>query len=203
MFFSIATQPDYRFWNRVQHRGLWINFDSGWQVSNATVSKGYATNSCELRLLETGIEISHSEPRSFPMWFEHGFITNLYPDSGKRAWASDRLHMDLDGRIIWTPIELDLAVPDQGLSIQQARQQIRVLLDQAVRDLGDQSVKLYCSGGLDTFLIYSMLRYHRKRFELLDANCFENDSFIRHNQDALQHYWSYLPQQLHHWTKCL
>jgi hypothetical protein len=200
MFFSVGLQQDQRFSNSYQFGSLWVNCDAGWHRDNNRFYKGYADNYCEILVQDRGITVNHSEPRSFPMWFEHGFVTNLWPDRGKRAWASDSLHMDTDGRIVWTPVNLDLAVPAQPLTIDQAQQQIRVLLDQAVADLGHQPVKLFCSGGLDTFLIYSMLKQHGAEVELLQTNHFETDAFVQHNRDALEHYWSYRPQQLHHWT---
>ncbi len=200
MFFSITTCQDHRFPHSYQFDKLWVNCDSGWQHESGKFYKGYNNNNCRITVTDAGIDLDHSDPRSFPLWFEHGLITNLDTDSGKRAWASDHLHMNSDGTIVWTPIQLDLAVPDQLLSIKQAQQQIRSHLDTAVDKL-DCPVKLFCSGGLDTFLIYSMLTYHDCAFELLETDHFENDTFVEHNRAVLQSHWSYRPTQLHHWTQ--
>lgn len=200
MFFSVSTEPDYRFWNRIQHLGLWINFDNGWSQSSANLYKGYASNHCRIDLLDNGIAVNHSQPRSFPMWFEHGFITNLYPDSGKKAWVRDSLHMNPDGHIVWTPLPLDLSVPAGSIPPQQAQAQIMHLLDHAVTELGSTQLKLYCTGGLDTFLLYALLTHHGVEFELLHTEQFEINSFVTHNQPALEHYWSYSSHQLHHWN---
>lgn len=134
------------------------------------------------------------------MWFEHGFITNLYPDSGKQAWASDGLHMDIDGRIVWTPIDLDLTVPADTLTLSQAQARIIDMLDATVTKL-EQPVRLFCSGGLDTALIYSLLRYHRCDIDLVADEHFETNKFVDMNQLALEHYWSYRRGQLHHWNQ--
>lgn len=200
MFFSIATQPDYRFFNRCEHLGLWINFDDGWHVKPGSIIKGPASNHCRLVLTPTGVDIVHSEPRSFPLWFEHGFITNLYAEAGKSAWASDRLHMDPDGRIVWTPIALDLDVPQQMLTVDQAKQHIIELLDLSIKEL-DQPVKMFCTGGLDTFLIYSLLKYHDQPTDLIQHEHFDDNKFVRLNQPALEHHWSYRRGQLHHWNQ--
>lgn len=201
MFFSISTQPDHRFWHRQQHLGLWINYDQGWQTQDHALVKGYSSNSCRIQLEADGVTVLHSQPRSFPLWFEHGFITNLFPDSGKRAWAQDGLHMMPDGRIVWTPWDLDLSVPDTHITISAAQEKICARLDQETADLGDQPVKLYCTGGLDTALIRALLTAHDKNFEQISYEHFEVTPFVRHNRPALEHYWSYGPQQLHHWSQ--
>jgi len=203
VFFSIATQPDFRFDNRVEHLGLWINFDQGWQVTQQELYKGYSSNHCRLVLEHNGVCITHSEPRSFPVWFKHGFISNLYCGLDKQAFVRDHLHMDPDGRIVWTPRDLDLSVPSDTITMDQALNLICDRLDTAVQDLKQHDhppLRLFCSGGLDTFLIYAMLKHHQVEFELLSTEHFETDDFTTHNQPALDHYWSYRQQQLHHWN---
>jgi hypothetical protein len=201
VFFSVATEPDQRFDNHVCHQGLWISFDPGWQVTPHSISKGYVSNSCELLLTDQGIKITHSEPRSFPLWFDHGSITNLRPGSGRQAWASDHLHMNLDGTVVWTPNPLDLSVPDSVLTLSQARSRIREILDHAVLECTGRAVKLFCSGGLDTFLLYSLLHRHGCDVELLKANHWDDNSFVERNKDTLSSHWSYSDQQLHHWNR--
>lgn len=61
-------------------------------------------------------------------------------------------------------------------------------------------MKLYCTGGLDTALIRALLTAHGKNFEQISHEHFEVTPFVRHNQPALEHYWSYSSQQLHHWN---
>lgn len=200
MFFSVSTEPDRRFLNRIQHLDLWINFDAGWTLKSSSLRKGYQSNHCCIDLLDNGITVNHSHPRSFPMWFEHGFITNLYPDSGKQAWVRDSLHMMPDGRIVWTPLALDLLVPDDTITMTQALSRTIDLLDQSVQELNGQSLKLFCTGGLDTFLLYALLTHHKIKFDLLDHEQFESNRFVDLNRQALEHHWSYNRQQLHHWN---
>lgn len=200
MFFSIGQSPDHRFANRQEHHGLWINFDDGWHVGPTQIHKGYISNSCTLDLSDSGVTVNHSHVRSFPLWFEHGFITNLFPNRGKSAWASDHLHMDLDGRIVWTPIELDLVVPEPALTVEQAQAHIVDRLDAAVKEI-QQPVTLFCSGGLDTFLIYSLLRYHDQPMNLIRHEHNDTSWFSESNRDALDHCWGYRQGQLHHWNQ--
>ncbi len=152
-------------------------------------------------MAHTGVTVAHSQPRSFPLWFEHGFITNLDPDRGQRAWARDSLHMELDGRIEWIPVDLDIKVHEHAITVAQARGQIIDLLDQAVQELGDQPVRLFCSGGLDTFLIYALLKKHNKQLDLVEQDHFETTPFIEKNRSALEKYWSYQKHQLNHWNQ--
>ena len=200
MFFSVTQQPDHRFDHSLSHLGLWINTDAGWTVNTDSVTKGYSSNHCRLVLSDQGVTIEHSEPRSFPLWFEHGFVTNLFPDRGQSAWVSDHLHVNPDGHIVWTPNNIDCRVPAQPLTLTQAQKTICAMLDRAVAELGDQPVKLFCSGGLDTYLLYALLTHHGSNFELIADNHWELNSFVVGNQTALSRYWSYNPGQLHHWT---
>jgi hypothetical protein len=200
MFFSVGLEQDRRFPNSYQFDTLWVNLDSGWQQHNNQFYKGYADNHCEIVIQDTGITVKHSSPRSFPMWFQHGAITNLYPGEWQRAWISDGLQIQPSGEIVWTPVSLDLTVPADVLSVDRAVQQIQTLLNYSVTEL-PHAVRLFCSGGLDTFLLYSMLTYHGCEFDLLQDEHFESDQFIDLNREALETYWSYNRLQLHHWNQ--
>jgi hypothetical protein len=74
--------------------------------------------------------------------------------------------------------------------------QIRQLLDVKLTQV-PQDIKLFCSGGLDTLLLYGMLAGSHD-FELIQDDHYEPDTFTEQNREALKQFWAY--KQIHHWT---
>jgi len=200
MFFSVATTPDHRFPNKHQCGDLWVNCDSGWQQTNNTFYKGYADNYCSI-IVDKGVVFEHSQPRSFPLWYQHSIITNL-PAEGKwqQVWADDSVTMDILGIVTASKNKQNLTVLDQQLTVDQAVTQLIQQLNTTTEYLNEyqnKNLKLFCSGGLDTFLLYSMLTAHKIPFDLIDQEPCAYDEFISTNKDTLKLFWSY--KQIHHW----
>ena len=194
MFFSVSTNIDRRFPNNYQINRLWINCDNGWQKTDTTFYKGYADNYCKIVVDSAGAVIEHSTPRSFPLWYQPGLVTNL-ESIGTQAWTDDQLTIDLTGEVTVIKTEIDLAIPTGSLSIKQAQKQIQELLNKKLLQIpGD--VKLFCSGGLDTLLLYAMLS-DKHLFELIVDEHYEQDAFTDKNRPALNKFWAY--NQIHHW----
>ena len=195
MFFSVSTGIDQRFPNNYQTNNLWVNCDNGWIRSDTTFYKGYNDNYCKITVDATGAKIEHSTFRSFPLWSDNGIITNI---SAMRTthWSDDLVSMNRLGEIIVTKSNLDLTVPDNSLTIGQAQTLIRQRLDTKLVQL-PKNIKLFCSGGIDTLLLYSMLA-GRYSFELVTDEHYEQDGFTEKNQLLLNKFWAY--KQIHHWT---
>lgn len=202
MFFSITSLKDHRFPNNYPLGSLWFNCDSGWQRTSNTFYKGYRDNCCTIQITNNSINVDHSLPRSFPLWFQHKFITNLYPGDWQHAWADDGLAIKYDGEIVARKLKLDLTVPEVELSVDQALKQIVQHLNNSSEDLfnyRNKNLKLFCTGGLDTFLLYGMLAAYGIEFDLIKDEHYALDEFVMTNQPALDAYWSYNPKQMHHW----
>jgi hypothetical protein len=202
MFFSVTTSPDQRFSNNHQIGKLWVNCDSGWQLMPDGFYKGYQDNYCRINIDTNGIGIDHSQPRSFPLWYQPGAITNL-PAKGnwQQAWTDDSIAMDSMGMVLLTKVDQDLTVPDQQLTVDRAVGKIMQQLNQSTEDLfkyQNKNLKLFCSGGVDTFLLYGMLTAHGLSFDLVEQEHYEDDTFTRANRQALESFWSY--KQIHHWS---
>jgi hypothetical protein len=200
MFFSVSTNPDHQFSNRRQCGNLWVNYDSGWQQKGNTFYKGYADNYCRI-IVDNGVVFEHSQPRSFPLWYQHGIITNL-PATGEwqQAWVDDQIVMNSYGVISATKNKQNLIVSDHTLTIDQAILQLMQQLNNATEDLfthQNKNLKLFCSGGLDTSLLYSMLTAYGLEFELVKQEHYEHDAFTMSNSVALESFWAY--KQIHHW----
>jgi hypothetical protein len=196
MFFSVALEPDQRFPNNYELDGIWVNCDPGWQRVNNTFYKGYADNRCQITVDAGRARVEHSTPRSFPLWSAPGRITNLAVESTAH-WIDDVVSMDQSGVITVNKAQLDLVVPNNTITIKQAQQQIRQLLDAKLTQV-PADIKLFCSGGLDTLLLYGMLA-GRHNFELVTDDHYEPDAFTEQNRDALNQFWAY--KQIHHWTQ--
>ena len=204
MFFSITGHQDRRFPNNYQLDNLWFNCDAGWQRNGDRFYKGYKDNYCAINVNEELVAVDHSKPRSFPMWFRHGIITNLHPGAWKKTCADDSLAIKYTGEIVAGKLDLDLSVSTAILSVDQAVDQIMQLLNQSTEDLfnyRNKNLKLFCTGGLDTFLLYGMLSAYGVEFELIKDEHYELDDFVQRNQPALDLYWSYNRKQMHHWTR--
>jgi len=202
MFFSISSELDSRFPNNQQVGKLWVNHDPGWhQPTPDTFYKGYPENYCEIATHANGIEINHSKHRSFPLWYSDNFVTNLPLQTPlQSAWVDDHVTINNQGCVSTSKISIDLSVNPVQLSIDQAVQQIKTYLDTSVQQLNEcnpVNLKLFCSGGVDTFLLYSLLSFHQVQFDLLQDEYFVVDSFTRTNQQALESFWGY--KQIHHW----
>jgi hypothetical protein len=191
MFFSVADRLDSRFPNNYQVGSIWINCDNGWQRTDNMFYKGYADNYCRITVSDTAT-IEHSNPRSFPIWYRQGIITNL-DTLDSQAWSDCSVSMDMLGNVTVTKFDIDLTIPTEALTIAQAQERIRYLLDEKVKQV-PSNVKLFCSGGVDTLLLYGML----DSFELVPDEHYEEDAFTKDNQQALQKFWAY--KQIHHWV---
>lgn len=202
MFFSISRTQDTRFPNNHKVCNLWFNCDNGWNnVAAGTWHKGYLGNYCQIELGNFGAKILHDEFRSFPLWHNHDNITNLaHCDVTAQAWADDELSMDQHGTVDAKKILLPLQVPDKTISIAQAQDQIKAVLDHTVTSFFDQydiQTRVFVTGGVDTMLIYALLRSHHKHMNLVQEFVYEEDFFVQVNQSVLGDHWGYC--QLHHW----
>lgn len=194
MFFSISKNLDNRFPNNHQLGQLWFNCDNGWQKISNGFYKGYNDNYCKILLDQNVVSIDHNTPRSFPLWHQPGIVTNI--DSNLTPiWADKKISIDSSGAVRTTILEIDLNVPAEVLSLEQAKKLIRQRLDEKLKKVPDQ-VKLFCSGGLDTLLLYAMLSNNHS-FDLITNDYFEEDNFTKQNQTALNKFWAY--KQIHHW----
>jgi len=196
MFFSVGTSIDHRFPNNYQINNLWINCDNGWTRIDTTFYKGYDNNYCKIIVDTSTATINHSNPRSFPIWYQEGMVTNI-DSTLTPVWTDDIVTISRSGKISITKNKLPIVVPRNKLTIFQAQEQIRQRLDKQITQVPND-IKLFCSGGLDTLLLYAMLA-KRHPFELIIDEHYEQDEFTKNNQTQLNKFWGY--KQIHHWIK--
>jgi hypothetical protein len=226
MFFNISPTIDRRFPYNFSCNFATFNCDAGWHKVNINdtiiFAKGYC-DSCEITDLLNNfdgagehsgnfclvrfsdkIEIVHNKNRGFPLRFSQNSVTNLFSDAHYQSvWADNLVQIDNKWKITTSKINLDTVISSECLSIADAANKIFDLLvtniDEFGRNIQQAGLKLFCSGGLDTLLLYSLLTYTNTKFDLLTTNHFEIDDFITTNKLELENNWAY--KQVHHWQK--
>ena len=223
MFFSITQEPDSRFPNHHKLHHAWFNSDAGWHcVDQHTFYKGYADtadmatvvrnfdqagshtgNYAVIRFDRDKILLRHNRNRSFKLWHNNSCVTNLPGIADvKTVWASHEVHVMADWTQTLHRIETDNQVLENSLTWDQAQDQVRDILDHAVRDFfanNSPRMRLYYSGGVDTLLLYSLLMRHGQPFDLITYTHYEQDEFVSRNQENLNSFWNY--KQIHHWRE--
>ena len=222
MFFNITPTSDTRFPNNIDCGWAVFNCDQGWQRFEITdgviFAKGYANNTSLVTLVDQfdhaddyygnfclvkvadDIRLTHSKYRSFPLSYHGSSITNLYVDSGTQVWANQKLKVNSS----WQPSLLHSKPPmpaTGSITLDQAIDQIFDLLVNDVKQFVttyNPIIKLFCSGGVDTTLLYALFHYIDYPIELIFKEHWESDHFSDKNQTALDKFWGY--SQMHHWN---
>ena len=226
MFFNISPTVDHRFPYNFSLNFATFNCDAGWRKADTTdgiiFAKGYCDtcsidellnnfggageysgNFCLVKFTDK-VEIAHNKNRGFPLRFSENSVTNLFTDAPyQTVWADDSIQIDLNWKITTNKINLDTVISSDSLSITNAGNKIFNLLvndiDGFINNNNWSNLKLFCSGGLDTLLLYSLLMYTNTEFDLLTDNHYTIDSFTKINKSELENNWAY--KQIHHWNQ--
>ena len=223
MFFNITPVIDRRFPYNYSLDFATLNCDAGWQqfnINNHVIfAKGYSDthslcelandfyqagtytgNFCLIKFSNT-VEITHNKNRGFPLRFCQDSVTNLFcSESYQNVWADDNIQIDNNWKIVTNKIQLDTTVQTECLSTTSALDKIfNILIIDIEKFIRTNSpkLKLFCSGGLDTLLVYSLLTYTNTKFDLVTVDHYQTDNFTEANKLALEKNWAY--KQIHHW----
>jgi hypothetical protein len=223
MFFNISPDLDSQFPNNHNHGFAFFNCDNGWEkyTTNHDIvyAKGYADdvplaglidqfehagehtgNFCLIKFGDC-IEIQHNKTRSFPLRYNLQQVTNLYP--GENIWADSKVTIHQPWQISVEHCLLDLSMPDQVLTIDQAENAIFDLLNKRIQNFfahSSANLQLFVSGGIDTLLLYALLSANKCPFTLLPVEeHYDADMFTTNNQMHLDLFWAY--KQIHHWKE--
>jgi hypothetical protein len=224
MFFSVGTNPDTRF-SIHHHVGKQVvSCDSGWERfgsrNGIILAKGYADNltlaslaagfdSADLqngnftliRILDN-VEIKHNRHRGYPLYQTDKGITNLKgtDDIIRNIWANEQVSLVNDEVVVTSGLE-DFKI-ENSISYDTAVELCASILNTSISSYyytNKPQIKLFCTGGLDTLLMYALLTKNSVPFELIDYEHYDNDIFTETNTAALNQYWGYT--QIHHWTE--
>jgi hypothetical protein len=212
MFFTLSKEPDYRFPFTDRFGDYYFSHDSGWSFVNQTWSKGYHYpllnhgNFLKIRKLSNSeIVLEHDNTRGFPLWWDNntGTLTNLL-GSGIQIWSDRAINIKnhcLDDKSVLT-YNFDSA---GSISFDNAVDCIcENLVAKAEQLKNDQACllpkKMFLTGGIDTAMIYSVLKYANVEFELVDYEYIKYDWFLNKNLiDIKNTHWGY--GQIHHWDQ--
>lgn len=216
MFFSISKQKDTRFLNHQLIGNFYFSHDDGWDISENSFFKGYKTpnishgNWTEVFLTDSeGIKLSHDELRSYPLWWdnENKILTNLN-GNGERIWADGNITIKSDSTVEIQKTELLPVMDDTHVKSDDFVKWVIKNLTQKLEEFnnvyGNENLKLFPTGGIDTGTLLALLKYNNKtsKVDILKHEYFYYDNFCDKNIEFIQdEYWAY--KQIHHWKeKC-
>lgn len=210
MFFALGPQQDPRF---PYHDKIdrWIfSHDAGWlRDSENQWLKGYNHPDINyglytrFRNIPDEITIEHGTIRGYPLWYDNitQVVTNML-GRGQRLWADDQVTLTSTGIVTQKKDLIGDFDPSQ-ITEDQAVQDIMDLLLAKTRALAAdakcRNLKLFLSGGTDTFIVWGLTQRANLDCDLVDYEYFKYDQFTNHNiGDIKRAHWAY--RQLHHWT---
>ena len=226
MFFSLANESNRDFPNHYGLGKLVLNTDNGWQETIIDqckfVYKGYIetmpwTPDALVGMRDhqhqgnflvfcfdhaTGLTSLYTNQwRGFLIWSDpRGYISNLYRGS-QVFWNDSTISVDQDLVIHEYKTDIigdtDLVLRDRT-SIEQA---IDAILHRRIDNFLKSNVlpiKVFCSGGVDSTLVWSYIKTHTDCFEMVFENRVQWDYFwCRNGRHIQKNFWAY--KQIHHW----
>lgn len=143
---------------------------------------------------DNNIHILHDQFRSYPLFYnkEKKIITNLYQENmygGNRyelekIYSDNVLQINEKGEIIINQNNIEYNIPTEKHSLNDAVYKINELLNKSISafcDTNKKPIKIPITGGVDSLLIYSILKNKKINFEILDFEHKEWDYFLRQN----------------------
>jgi len=228
MFFKLAKQPEQNFPNQYQLGSLILNTDNGWHRVRLDhkifVYKGYLENaawSAEFLLsiqdhqqrgnftvfcFDTDtlqISIYTNQWRGFLMWYEpQQWLSNL-DRSSHTVWNDSTVVIEPDLSMIETKIDIIGDTYHDQIDLARAKIDLDAIIDERVRGFlisNQLPLKVFCSGGVDSTLVWSYIKQHTQDYELILENRIQWDEFWCRNQKKItREFWAY--QQIHHWLE--
>lgn len=226
MFFSISREFSDNFPSHWQVGEFCISTDNGWEsrsVGDKTVIfKGYSDNApmgsiidqiineptpsitgnfCAIAVSGNTLRIHHDRYRSFPIYVTEKSINNLLP-IGKSIWANSLIRVDSNLSVTESKFNIIGEISTDQLSYNQVVSEIVDTLDRRVSSFlahNTRPIKVFLSGGVDSLLVYSVLKKHTSNYELIKCSHIDYDLFWLKNSADIQQHWGY--RQIHHWTE--
>lgn len=210
MFFTLSFNKDTRLPNHTLINNWWFSYDDGWSNTKNRWFKGYYQPDCkhgnyvEINTVNSNISIIHDQYRSFPLWWDDSTttLTNLL-GQGKSIYADDLVLLTNDG-IELTKQDIIGKIPQNTVSLDQVVEKIEKNLIDKVKDLADNynylPKKLFVSGGIDTLMLYSLIKQKNLPVDVVDYQHLDYDWFLNNNLENIKsQHWGY--NQIHHWRQ--
>jgi len=211
MFFTLSIKPDNRLPNHNKFGNYWFSYDQGWQQHDNYWVKGYNYpnlnhgNFLKLKLItDDYVLLEHDDVRGFPLWWDnnHQTLTNLV-GTGLQIW-NDKIVSLQNQYLVDSDFDDYLIADYNEITLDQAADLICENLLKKVYELKLDNTntvkKMFLTGGVDTAMIYSILKYAGVDIEIIDYEYFRYDWFLNKNFKKIrEHHWGY--SQIHHWTE--
>jgi hypothetical protein len=228
MFFNLATLNDKNFPNHYRLGTLVLNTDNGWVLHDLEdaifVVKGYVESMVlvgdALQNLEDHKELGNfvcfkyskrtqtisvmtNRWRGMLIWVESGkFISNLY-QTNHTIWNDSGLVVDQ--ALVPHETKLDIIGPvmPSSMSRDSVTDKIHEIITDRVHGFLASNrlpLKVFCSGGIDSTLVWSYIKAATNSYKLILENRMQWDYFWCHNrQRIMRQFWGY--NQIHHWLE--
>lgn len=156
-------------------------------------------NFCALVTVNDTLEIQTDRYRGFPIYIGNG-VNNLIPRD-RTAWADSLITVHKDLTVTENKFDLIGTIDTSPMSLGGVLDNILEILDRKTLSFLKHNtlpVRAFLSGGVDSMLVYSFLRKHTDKFDLIKYSHFDYDYFWLKNSNEISKYWGYT--QIHHWT---
>lgn len=205
MFFTLGPDADTRLPCHDTIGSSVFSHDDGWLQTEQAWSKGYVTGNHGNWTHISGhndIVISHDQYRSYPLWWNNNqrVLTNLI-GHGESVWA-DRTVKLVNGQLESTIVDVYGDINAETLSMHQAAtivvENLKNKLQHLVSKYPTLPKRLFVSGGIDTVLLYALIKNQDIDCEILTYEHLEYNKFMDLNFKKIkQLHWAY--GQIHHW----
>jgi hypothetical protein len=228
MFFSLAHQINQDFSNHYSLGRLVLNTDNGWQETMIDkckfVYKGYIETMAWTPAVLVDIKdhqhqgnflifcfdpdtdtitLHTNRWRGFLIWYDAEiFVSNLHRAS-YTIWNDSTVSIDQDLVVYESKIDIigdtDVVTRDRA----SVEHDIDTILQGRVNNFlthNSLPIKVFCSGGVDSTLVWSYIKRSTDRFELVLENRIQWDYFwCRNGRHIQNNFWGY--KQIHHWLE--
>lgn len=226
MFFNLSRSQDSRFPNHFQLGELTLSTDNGWQTNTTNqhmyIYKGYMESSkWDITVLESLqdhdelgnfvcfrldqqsglITMLTNRWRGVMIWFEPGaWISNLVPGTHV-IWNDSVVSVGQDLIPVEQKIDIIGEIDPTYLDVEQVVTRIDTVLANRVANFVKHNhlpIKVFCSGGIDSTLVWSYIKRFSNDYELVLENRVQWDEFWCLNRKKItKNFWGYT--QIHHW----
>ena len=228
MFFKLSNQPQGNFTSHYRLGSLVLSTDAGWHnietESHVFVYKGYVEDAdwCDAMLANMHdhqylgnflcfrfdratrmIEILGNRWRGVTMWYKQNFWLSNLDKEADPLWNDSVITVDQDLVCNTKPLDIIGEVYEGCHDANRVVGAVnQILHDRTVGFLNHNRlpIKVFCSGGIDSTLVWSYVAKHTANYELVLENRVQWDRFWCMNRRKITSlFWGYT--QIHHWLE--
>ena len=195
MFFNISSNFSDRFPVQVEHAGMFIGLDPGWNITDKVIYKGLPGNECTIYLNADNIVVDPGPRRTFPVYYNQDSISNLI--NYNSTYISEQALTVLNATVLANTESTTFTKLD--LNDDELLDYLYNYIDDKVKNFNPGlPIKVFPTGGVDVALVISFILKHKKDYEFLNAEHKAMDYFTCHNRSSIGNNWAY--RDIHYWT---